>query len=379
MFVGRQEIRRKVWRVLLRRHRSAKVGDRMLHRPFALSRCARAPRAAWCVQPVCKSICVYGLYVAEGVQPPYAPQPASASTGTPAPRAALFATRVLLSSSAKFMRGDWTCAACEAHNFRSRQACFKCAAPRPQQASGDSQSQSPSSGRPAGTRGTHPRPSQTFGTISEERVRAYRAGQPLNWLCEKCLEVNFARRASCFFCTHPRPASLAPDALPNATRTAGAEHAGSLDKPADDAPAAAKAPETEQWHCQACGVPNAAARTWCFVCSADRPAPRAPSTTANGAQAGETLAWICPTCNEANPRSTEECGCGELRPSDAELDELERALGIKPLRPYEWACMRCTMLNFRTRPKCVRCGLPKEGVSHDTTRQLARGGAGAPS
>jgi hypothetical protein len=105
---------------------------------------------------------------------------------------------------------------------------------------------------------------------------------------------------------------------------------------------------------------NAPSRTWCFVCSTDRPADGGGKPAGDGSSGQSANALlVCRTCLLANPRSARFCICGERQPSPEEMDALERGLGLKPPKPTEWACTHCTMLNFVRRERCARCGKPK--------------------
>jgi hypothetical protein len=303
-------------------------------------------------------------------------------------------TPMLLDQNAKFMPGDWACAACGAHNFRSRQACYKCAGPRLPASSSSSGGGGAAAGLGEGSSTTsgrrhHNSPSATLGRRAAGHAsvanlpREFTHVSPefaklpvekMNWLCEKCVEVNFARRTRCFFCDAAKPDMRGGDASPekkslplSLTGSAsavedGARLTGQSVDGADGAVAAmaaASAPD-ESWHCPACSVPNAPSRTWCFVCSTDRPADGGGKPAGDGStgQAANAL-WVCRTCLLANPRSARFCICGERQPSPEEMDALERGLGLKPPKPTEWACTHCTMLNFVRRERCARCGKPK--------------------
>eukprot|EP00243_Klebsormidium_subtile_P006263 TRINITY_DN2620_c0_g1_i1.p2 TRINITY_DN2620_c0_g1~~TRINITY_DN2620_c0_g1_i1.p2 ORF type:complete len:122 (+),score=12.95 TRINITY_DN2620_c0_g1_i1:44-367(+) len=81
--------------------------------------------------------------------------------------------------------GDWFCTnpACGAHNFASRQSCFKCMIPK---VGGN-------------------------GDMLVENSKISKQGfKPGDWICSRtnCGEHNFASRAECFRCGGPRAADI---------------------------------------------------------------------------------------------------------------------------------------------------------------------------
>ena len=78
--------------------------------------------------------------------------------------------------------GDWPCPSCQANNFASRNACFRCQTPRPASAG-----QAPAFNGGGGGRG-------------ETR--------PGDWPCPSCQANNFASREYCFKCQTPKPAGM---------------------------------------------------------------------------------------------------------------------------------------------------------------------------
>ena len=79
-------------------------------------------------------------------------------------------------SAGAFRAGDWLCGTCRAHNFSSRDQCFKCDSRK----TGDE---------------TPPQQQQHHHTPDN-----FRSG---DWICSGCGSHNFASRVSCFRCTRP--------------------------------------------------------------------------------------------------------------------------------------------------------------------------------
>ena len=85
---------------------------------------------------------------------------------------------------AAFRPGDWNCESCKAHNFRSRNTCFSCNAPKPQGAGGDAAAAGGGGGGGGGN--------ASFDF------------KPGDWTCS-CGQHNFRRRTQCMACNKPRP------------------------------------------------------------------------------------------------------------------------------------------------------------------------------
>ena len=78
--------------------------------------------------------------------------------------------------------GDWNCPACNAHNFASKTACFRCQAPKPDNL--------PPDGGYGGFQGG--------GGYGGDNRR------PGDWDCGACGAHNFASRSACYKCQTPK-------------------------------------------------------------------------------------------------------------------------------------------------------------------------------
>ncbi len=128
-----------------------------------------------------------------------------------------------------FRPGDWSCA-CGAHNFSSREACFKCRLAKP---------------------GLVPRQQQHHGHGSGPVPR------PGDWHCA-CGALNFASRDACFKCRTPAAGVHGGHMHQGGGHMGGMGGGGggggmSTSKPGD-------------WNCK-CGALNFARRTSCFKCN----------------------------------------------------------------------------------------------------------------
>ena len=91
--------------------------------------------------------------------------------------------------------GDWDCQHCGGHNYASKIACFKCAAPKPAQL--DASGMPPNNFR----FGIGNRHEAKSGSSASKAVSvAKRAG---DWVCTECSMHNFARNNTCFKCRAP--------------------------------------------------------------------------------------------------------------------------------------------------------------------------------
>lgn len=160
----------------------------------------------------------------------------------------------------RVLPGDWLCAACNAHNFRSRDLCIRCGDKKP--AGHDSTSlavpwtcaachtANPSSRRDCEICGVtrpnemHNAPPTESSAPSAASLSTPRVG---DWVCTQCNYNNFAVRANCKSCAAARPVE-------------------------SGAPARAPVLEMKKgdWTCS-CGCHNFAKRLRCFECQSQKP------------------------------------------------------------------------------------------------------------
>jgi len=88
-----------------------------------------------------------------------------------------------------FRPGDWPCPACQAHNFSSRNECFRCHAPRQGGGGMGGGMMGGGFGGPGGPGGAGP-----GGNT-----------RPGDWTCPSCRANVFASRSECFKCNTPKP------------------------------------------------------------------------------------------------------------------------------------------------------------------------------
>lgn len=179
--------------------------------------------------------------------------------------------------------GDWPCSQCNEINFKSRNACRKCAKPR---------------------------------TATNNATAA--APKPGDWTCEQCRELNFASRAACFKCGAAKSAN--PQATPKpgdwicrscqnlnfASRTVchRCGVAANVNPTATNHPPPAPAVVTAKpgdWKCSSCPEMNFGSRLVCRSCGAGRPGPPSQTPTENKSE--------CVICME-NPINSVIASCG---------------------------------------------------------------------
>ena len=132
--------------------------------------------------------------------------------------------------------GDWTCASCCAHNFASRDACFRCRVGR-----SDAGARTDASSDASGFSQGGPRSGSEQGGPSAGSFR------PGDWICDGCRAHNFASRSACFRCRAP---------------AAGGDVAGG-GSPGSN-------PDNFRngdWICKDCKAHNFASRSSCFKCT----------------------------------------------------------------------------------------------------------------
>lgn len=128
--------------------------------------------------------------------------------------------------------GDWTCSRCQAHNFASRSACFKCKRNK---------------GAGEGESGFSPVGSKAGSDAGGPSAGSFRAG---DWICKDCRAHNFASRSVCFKCD--------------------CRKTGDEETPADaSAGTGGSNPDnfrSGDWICGTCKAHNFASRDACFKC-----------------------------------------------------------------------------------------------------------------
>lgn len=252
------------------------------------------------------------------------------------------------------INGAWQCTACPNVNFATRDACNRCAAPKPAE-------QPPS---------------------QQARGGAPVAGENGNWQCSSCQNVNFPMREVCNRCHAPKPQGMY-DAAPQPVQGAGR------------APVAG---EGGNWACTSCGNVNFPMREFCNLCQAPKVQSAASANTSRPAGT-----WSCHACQNVNTAICNRCQTPQLEANWEELEELRNLLAerdsqlrerdhrIKTLEAAldqqllqqevadfgggaagghkggapvagvdgNWQCPSCQNVNFPARDACNRCHLPR--------------------
>ncbi|KAL3133450.1 hypothetical protein ABBQ38_007313 [Trebouxia sp. C0009 RCD-2024] len=209
--------------------------------------------------------------------------------------------------------GDWTCGACNQHNFARNTECFKCGAPKseaaePAQFGGERRM---SSDRFSDRRPQADRFPQTDGFGAAEampegdwdcsecgtnnfarRGKCFKCGRPRakgmvegqrpgDWCCPSCSANNFSRRTECFRCQQPKPEDQGYRAQSRRDNFAGSRDRGSFERPVYEA-------KPGDWDCSACGASNFARRGLCFKCGEPKSGGASGMTT-SGRSAGRVF------------------------------------------------------------------------------------------
>lgn len=176
------------------------------------------------------------------------------------------------------MEGDWTCAACTNHNFKSRIVCNRCAGPRPPPPgpnvrSGDWMCPACSNhcyaSRCLCPRCSTPKPGSACG---------------VGWPCPKCGNHNYASRTQCNKCRGPKLGVAYPGAC-----DFGLGRLPFLAFPSGMRPG--------DWVCPSCMNHNYASRQACNKC-------RLPKNAPHNFREGD---WMCPKCGNHNYASKTAC------------------------------------------------------------------------
>jgi len=178
--------------------------------------------------------------------------------------------------------GDWTCPGCNVNVFASRNACFRCHAPKP------------------GTSGR-------YGGGMNSNVR------PGDWTCPGCNVNVFASRNACFRCHMPKPGMDGGYGM-------GGGYGGmaGVDAPVGDI-------RPGDWTCPGCNVNVFASRNACFRChmprgeggmDGDVDAPGGDTRTSDW-RPGD---WTCPGCNANVFASRNACYSCHMPRGDGGMD-----------------------------------------------------------
>ena len=133
--------------------------------------------------------------------------------------------------------GDWTCVSCYAHNFASRDACFRCRVGRADAGARADASSDASGYSQGGAKAGSEQGGPSAGSF-----------RPGDWICDGCRAHNFASRSACFRCRAP---------------SAGGDAAAGGGSPGSN-------PDnfrSGDWICKDCKAHNFASRSSCFKCT----------------------------------------------------------------------------------------------------------------
>lgn len=188
--------------------------------------------------------------------------------------------------------GDWPCLACGGNNFASRTMCFKCKEPKPDTAGGAPDAYD--SAKYGAPREREIRPNDwqclecNFSNFGS-RESCYKCERPKpenpvlsinlkDWECEKCFACNHSRRYECFKCQSAKPTnakvvesftdwSCSGCSSMNAARRTNCHKC--------DAARPGREKELEanpDWKCLGCGIMNWSWRPICYKCNEKKPA-----------------------------------------------------------------------------------------------------------
>merc|ERR1719272_1587249 len=171
--------------------------------------------------------------------------------------------------------GDWTCPACQNHNYASREACNKCQTPKMM---GAGMQQGMDMGGMGMGMGMGNGNGMGMGAMMGNMGANMRQG---DWMCPACQNHNYASREACNKCSAPKDVRVANSGM----------------RPGD-------------WICPACSNHNYASKAACNKCSTPKPeglesAQGMPAATPTSSmREGD---WMCPSCNNHNYASRVNC------------------------------------------------------------------------
>ena len=177
--------------------------------------------------------------------------------------------------------GDWYCENCNAHNFASRNACFKCkemkknimpvTTPTSVGSMGGDNTRAfvppPPLGNPtaAGAKQAHSIGSGDYSNEGEANGYSHHSGdvssvlRPGDWLCPSCRAHNFASRTACFKCKARKGGVESGSGIRD-------EHSKRVDSSDGSSDRGGFPMRSGDWLCDNCGAHNFASRGACFKC-----------------------------------------------------------------------------------------------------------------
>lgn len=189
-----------------------------------------------------------------------------------------------------------------------------------------------------------------------------------DWICEKCGNLNFARRTECHreMCKAPRPSPSRGGQFSSRGRGRGSGARDSSNRPS----------RPGDWSCAKCGNLNFAFRTECHKNNCKEPrstgdeggAPGAARTSAGGygrAQGGD---WHCEKCGYMNFARRTECNqCKEPRKGGGMKPARNNSGNYGEARGEDWNCDKCGYMNFARRTECNECKAPRTDGAEGST------------
>eukprot|EP00472_Partenskyella_glossopodia_P003175 CAMPEP_0197531244 /NCGR_PEP_ID=MMETSP1318-20131121/34772_1 /TAXON_ID=552666 /ORGANISM="Partenskyella glossopodia, Strain RCC365" /LENGTH=492 /DNA_ID=CAMNT_0043087389 /DNA_START=73 /DNA_END=1551 /DNA_ORIENTATION=- len=242
-----------------------------------------------------------------------------------------------------FRAGDWLCKMCQAHNFASRNKCFKCAAPRDPPSNfkmGDWMC-------PLCAAHNYRSKRNCFKCGGGKPQTEGRNGiRPGDWICLSCGAHNFKDKLNCFNCFTRKPFMA-----PQMGQFSGMEMGLHSYLPANFKPG--------DWMCPQCAAHNYQSRTACFKCNAEKPA-----NPTQGGQGGEQLQGQIQPVSQLMMAQ---------QPNIYQVQALLAQASLGPrlppnFRPGDWMCPSCAAHNYRSRESCFKCSGDKP--KSDEAQQL---------
>lgn len=239
--------------------------------------------------------------------------------------------------------GDWSCPACGDLQFARNAVCRRCATPRPAGGAGGAclgcGYQAPMATNPS--------------------VLAM-GGQPGDWLCSNCGDLQFARNKLCRKCGSPPSAGgagMGGGAMMGMGQMMGGGAAAGMSgdmRPGD-------------WVCPQCSDLQFSRNVVCRKCGCGKPDTGAGQALVlpTGGFASMPGDWSCPQCNDLQFARNVVCRkCGAEKPAGATVNTAPMmSMGMPGVGgmqvPGDWSCPNCGDLQFARNVVCRLCATPK--------------------
>lgn len=224
-----------------------------------------------------------------------------------------------------------------------------------------------------------------------------------DWICPRCIDVQFGRNSTCRQCGMQNPNPQPEKGLRDELSANSSSRSKNLVLPQSKLPQSKQAMTPGDWFCPSCNDHQFSRNLACRQCGTPKPADAGHAT---GSMPGlpnisnlsmmQSLApkrnvepgdWFCPGCGDHQFSRNASCRkCGTPKPNDAGNDTSNvpgipgkgipgKGKGKGSVEPGDWFCPGCGDHQFNRNRACRKCGTPKPhdaaGVANNIAGQAS--------